>query len=526
MNEGREKEEMISSTRELVERAFRLYRTNRAYCYFKGRNLFEKTFEDLYIDTKKVEEFLREKDLLGKHIGIMGRTSYEWISLFYGVINSGSTAVLFANEMSPSEVVQKLQFADVACFVSDPDNQTEIEVAMEKEIQCYSFEEVFAEREWKKKENECTIIPNACSVMVFTSGTTMNAKAVMLSNENILQNAMSANSEFGFTQEDSSLSLLPVSHMFEITANIICSVYYGATLYINQSIKYFRKNLSAFRPTVLIVVPQILDALHKAIYRTAKKEHKLLLLKGMIGVSQALYRIGIDIRKVILEKIFPEITQVRIMICGGAYIDPEKLLFFNKLGIQVFQGYGITECSPIVALNTPSENHYQSVGKPISCCKVKIKDREILVSGANVMLGYYKAEELTKKAFDGEWFKTGDEGYFDDQGYLHLTGRKDNLLVLNDGENVCPDHIEAMLNDIEGVKESFVSEKDGMLAAALFPDSDYFGTKEKAQIEEELNRKIIKMNRSQPRHMQIANISISEQEFSKTVTRKIKRYRG
>ena len=313
---------------------------------------------------------------------------------------------------------------------------------------------------------------------------------------------------------------MPLSHTFEMMTYIAGALHCGGTLYINESVRTVKRNLRDKHPTILVVVPLILQTLRKEILATAKKQGKLEHLERVLKLNQTLQKFGLDLS----QQLFPDVHailggQLHTVICGGAALDPDLIRFFHALGIEVLQGYGITECSPVVTMNPPGHNRIGSVGKCLSCCEVMLQDREICVRGANVSPGYYKDPEANVASFRDGWFHTGDLGRFDQKGYLYFTGRLKNLIILANGENVSPEELEERLYQIDGILDAVVYEKDGIIRAELYVDRNLIPDATAAW------KFVTPINRSMASYKQIGEIVLRDTEFEKTVTRKIKRYK-
>ena len=355
--------------------------------------------------------------------------------------------------------------------------------------------------------------------IVFTSGTTGKSKGCMITHGNLARNAMNGKSFVYLTPQDSALSILPINHALEIAAGIMTPFSSGVTICINDSLKYLAKNLKIYKPTAMVVVPLVMETLHKNIWREIEKQKKTTKVKFAMKVAWFLYQCHIDVRRKMFSQILEQLGGgLRVLVVGGAYIEPELIKAFETWGITVVQGYGITECAPVISCNTDRCRKFDSVGKVVTGSEVKIVEDEIWVKGPIVMNGYYKNHEATAEAMEDEWFKTGDLGYLDEDNYLYITGRKKNLTILPNGENVSPEELEQKIMRIPYVKEVVVSEKEGMIQAEVFLDKEL---EEKA--EQKIHEDILVLNKSLPNYKKIGKVEVREQEFEKTTTRKIKR---
>jgi long-chain acyl-CoA synthetase len=335
-------------------------------------------------------------------------------------------------------------------------------------------------------------------------------------------------------------------HTYETTAGQLTALRIGVTICINNSLKYFMRNVKLFRPTAMVVVPLYLTTLRKRISDEIKKQNKENVLNVGVKATKVLKKVGIDARSVVFSEVLGSLGgRLKNIVCGGAAIDPETIEWFHNIGINVSQGYGITECSPLVAVNPLVTVHYNSVGVAIPGSKVKIIDDqdgiekdlpngeigEICVKGGHVMLGYYNDEEATKATFTEEgYFKTGDYGYIDDDGFIYITGRKKNIIVLDNGKNVYPEEIEEYLERIEKIKEVVVvgrTKESGevVLTALIYPDFDQYKGQCDNAIIDDIRSEVAKVNKTLPSFKQVRNIELKKNEFEKTTTRKIIRYK-
>lgn len=274
-----------------------------------------------------------------------------------------------------------------------------------------------------------------------------------------------------------------------------------------------------YRPSGMVVVPLVMETLYKNIWREIEKQNRVGVVKMAMKLAGLLYRCHIDIRRRLFAQIMEQLGgRLRIMVVGGAYIEPKLLRDFETWGITIVQGYGITECAPVISCNTDRYRKYASVGKVVTGSEVRIVEKEIWVRGPIVMKGYYKNPQETEQVFDGEWFKTGDLGYLDQDNWLYITGRKKNLIILPNGENVSPEELEQKMLRFPYVKEVVVSEKAGQIQAEVFLDQE---TEPKAEVK--IQEDMMILNKSLPNYKKIAKLVVREQEFEKTTTKKIKR---
>ena len=365
--------------------------------------------------------------------------------------------------------------------------------------------------------------PEGLAEILFTSGTTGVSKGVMLSQKNICANLMEyyrMNILANIHAEPVAMSVLPIHHTYELTIGHLGMLYRGITICINDRLENIVANLNRFKPAIILVVPTIAEAFYKKIMdgiSSGKNKRKIAMAKKISRIASAL---GIDVRrklyKSLLDKFGGNLTSI---VVGGAALRLEVAQTFEEFGVNMYQGYGLTECAPLVSSNCPKENRLGSVGKPIACMTAKIEQEEILVKGDCVMLGYYKNPEATAEVISEDgWFHTGDLGYLDEDGYLYITGRSKNLIILANGKNIYPEELESQLMTIDGVKDVMVYDRDGKICAAFHPtdinDKDVID-----HIKTSLN----KVNAELPSYKKIVAYDFIAREFPKTTTLKIKR---
>ena len=297
---------------------------------------------------------------------------------------------------------------------------------------------------------------------------------------------------------------------------MLCSMYFGLTLCLNDSLRNIKKNLLRFQPAIMVVVPLFVETFYKEITETIRKKRLTIPFAFLRFISFVLKKVGIDVSRRLFKSVHTQFGgNLNLFVCGGAFLDDSKIKFF--VGITILQGYGITECSPVVSAQTDRYTRMGAVGKVLPCTKVKIVDGEIAVQGDNVMIGYYKNQPLTDEAIVDGWFYTGDLGHLDEDNFLYLTGRKKNLIILSNGQNVSPEELELKLQNISEIKEALVYGENGQVCAEIFY-GEY-----SADIEETIRVHIGQLMKGWPIYKQIQIIKFRYEEFEKTTTRKIKR---
>lgn len=528
----------------------------------------ELTYGDFYYRFEQIKAAIKKRGLVGKRIALIGEYCPEWIEFFSATVAAGAVAIPFDRELLVSEIKGFIEIGKADAIVFSPKyskKYSELKEAGALDNLEYIIASSMTEIAEEAKDDERVmdidafiadaepefVLPSEImrakprgdmSIMLFTSGTTGSSKCVMLSERNLMSCASAACESVNFSENDVTLSVLPIHHTYEL-AITFAEMMYGMTVCVNDNLKHVLKNLKRFKPTALALVPLFVSTFNKKIWDEVKKKGKEKQLKMGMMASNTLRVVGVDIRK----KLFGDIIEafggnLNKIICGGAAMNPEHMKMFDAIGVELCEGYGITECSPLIAVNPYYKRKYGSVGPAVLCCEVKIdgestdeKGRvigEILVKGENVMIGYYDNVQANMEVFtDDGWFRTGDVGYMDNDGYIYITGRKKTVIVLNNGKNVFPEEIEEYLEKIPNIAECVVVGRDKgdgaevMLTAVIFPDFNSYEKDESIDvIAEDIKKQVLDMNRNLPSFKQIRNIEIRKTEFEKTTSRKIKRF--
>ncbi len=501
--------------------------------------------------------------LKGKTIALIGENRYEWSISYLAVLNGLGTIVPLDKEL-PQNEVKNLLIRSKANAVIFSDNNKDLLAGISDQLSSVDFYidmgssedsgKVLSFKNLLKKGHELLdggdrsfvdsqVDPEAPSILLFTSGTTDTSKAVMLSHRNICTNLMAMCSMTYIDENDVFLSILPIHHTYECTCGFLCPLYRGATVAYCEGLRHILKNLQESKATVMLGVPLIFEAIYRRIWEQAAKSGMDKKLKIGLALSNALRKFGVDIRKKLFAKVHESFGgNIKLFISGAAAIDPSISKGFRDLGIDFIQGYGLTECSPIVALNRDVDYKDDAAGLPLPNTEVKIDNPsadgigEIVVKGPGVMLGYYENQEETEAVLKDGWFYTGDLGYIDQEGFVHITGRKKNVIITKNGKNVYPEELEALLDKTPYIKESLVYSKpdessdDIIISAMIVPDIDKIQEdfKDKSlsdeEIKELIRNDIKKINKEMVIYKHIRDFIIRKEEFAKTTTRKIKRY--
>jgi len=534
------------------------------FTYFVGgKNTEDMTYGQLLVKIKEIAAGLTKSSLAGKKVAIIGETSPEWVATYLAVLASGGIAIPMDKELALPEVEGLLASvnADAICYSARfngalaeargnhpslktyiPFAPTDEELALDKTVSLSKL----CEKGRAAVEKGYTYPPvkniDGLAQLLFTSGTTGTSKSVMLSQRNIFSCVTSAVSTVDFSPDDVIVSVLPIHHTYEL-ACMMGAMNYGMHVCINDTIPHVLRNFQLFKPTALVLVPLFVYTIYKKIWAEAKKTGQDKKLRLGLAASHTLMRLGVDKRRDLFATVLNSFGgRLEKIVCGGAALNPKMVEFFDSIGIAIYEGYGITECSPLVAVSPYFARKYGSVGPAVPSCQVRIDEQmknarglgegEIQVKGDNVMLGYMNNDAANVESFteDG-WFRTGDMGYMDEEGYIYITGRLKSVIVLENGKNVFPEEIEEYLGDIELIAESVVvgrtEEGDDkvLLWAIVYPDDTKFpeGTDNEAKLSA-IEKEIDAMNKKLPTYKHIQKVELREVEFEKTTSRKIKRH--
>ena len=517
----------FESIRNFVDIVGTKYSAKIVYKYLVDGNIVEKKYGELRDDVFSLASYMVMNHMHDRHVVLVGGTSYEWVVTFLAVIMSGNVVIPLDKMLPESELLFLCKKGDANVIVYEPGFESLAEKAQNelsmKSI-CLKSGEFAKIMDTEACEMPVTDIDDLCEIL-FTSGTTGTSKGVMLSQRNILANLdeihrMDYTSNFGKKTEAVVMSVLPIYHTFELTVDNLGIMAYGATICINDSLENIVTNMNRFHPSVMLVVPAIAEAFYKKIREATADPALQKKLKKARKVSARMDKFGVNIRRKVYKAVHEKLGGNMLnIVVGGAALRPEICEYFKEFDIHIYQGYGLTECAPLVAADYPECDRVGSVGKPVSYMNVKIENEEIMVKGPGVMLGYYKDEEATAEVMSNGWFKTGDLGYLDEEGFLYITGRSKNLIILDNGKNVYPEELEEKINHFEGVKESFVYSDKGRICALILP----FDYSDKDRITE-IKKSIKGMNDELPTYKKISSVNFTVHEFPKTTTLKIKRH--
>lgn len=505
----------VPSLRELIDLGAEKFGEAPFIKYIKNGEITEKSFVQVQKDSKAVCRMLRSYSEEKKHFAIIGKTSYDYLMFFSGVIISGNVGVPFSPEISAKEAAELFKRADIEGVIYDGEFADKIQKIKAKCPQIDFYQKIDDENEapavYEKYSDsseyahlsDYAVNKKDCAVIIYTSGTTGVKKGVMLSSDalvgNITYHDYCADI---FNENDVSLSVLPMYHCYCFSGDYIKNLKDGVQLCLNTNLKDIVKNLTTFEPKVVRVVPLIAQSLLQRIKITLRRKPQLSPREA----AETVYG-----------------RNIKWIISGGAYLNPELVDEYEKLGIMLRQGYGMTEAG--CRISVPDENvSLSSVGRVIDLCEVRIQNGEIQVNTPTIMSGYYKMPEETEKMFtpDG-WLKTGDIGYVTEDRQLFVTGRVKNLIILSGGENVSPEAIEKKFADIELISEILVYGENNQLVAEIYPDFDYAESSGTDDIEAYLEDVIDRLNSTAKASHVISRVKLRETPFEKTGAGKIKR---
>lgn len=568
----RDEPKEIKSLRDLVETSAELYGDKILYIYKRGEARYSFSYNDYRRDLYRLGEGMSRIGLMGRTVAVIGESCPEYMTAYIAAVSGGGVIVPLDRDLGHAEIAR---FADLsgaeAVFYTEQFNDVLPSLAEQMPQVRYfipiapaegsdttdgsssagdavilPYSELLALGDKAMEEGDrsfldydCTADMSQMSALLFTSGTTGTSKGVMLSHANLVASVNAASRGTIFGPDNTFVDLLPMHHSYEITCGHLGAANLGGTVYINDSLKNTLRSITTFKPDSLIVVPLYVETMHKRIWAEIARKGMTRRVRALMKASSAMHRAGIDIRRKLFKQILDGLGgNLRYIICGGAPLSPELVRDFDAFGIEICEGYGITECSPLIAVNRHGKVRLRSVGQPVDNCEVRIADPsadgtgEIEARGRNVMLGYFGNEEATAEVFteDG-WFRTGDVGCMDADGYIYITGRKKNIIILSNGKNIFPEEIEEHLYTSPLIGECVVigrknSAGDTRITAVIYLSDEAAELEGKSEEEKlALIRDAVNtINRSLPVYKQVRDVELRGEEFEKTTTRKIKRF--
>lgn len=540
--------------REVLKKIEKNYMDEVGFLFKVKGDIVSIKYSQFVNDIKYLGEYLLSKNLKNKRIAFISPNRYEWEVTYMATACSGLVCVPLDRSLPEYEFRSLLVRSESDILIYDKKYEESIEKFKQddevtvQEYICMDTDFVSALEKGKelfnKKDNKFSRVKidnDKVSAMLFTSGTTAISKCVMLSQKNLCAQLYGISFLYPITKEDVYLSFLPLHHTFECTTGFLYGISVGAKRAYCEGLRHFVDNIKEFKITCFVTVPALLEGVYKNIMKNVEKNKKMMQLKLALKASDALKRIGIDVRTKLFKDVREKIGEdLRFVICGGAALNPDVSKALNDLGIIVYQGYGLTETSPVVCAECDKHQRLGSVGTHLEGVRVKIDKPdeegigEIITKSDSVMLGYYGDKEATKKVIKDGWFYTGDLGKMDSEGYLYITGRKKDVIILKNGKNVYPDELETLLNQLPAVKESIVygfTAEDGdiNLHCKLVYDSkeakeSLKGLEGEALREHYWNLIKNQINKKMPTYKYLKNVIITEEPLIKTTTNKVKRF--
>lgn len=541
--------EYCDDFREFLQMIHQKYNDRPAVTWFSRRGeRNDKSFYQLCQDAKAFAQALYKMGFAQKHIAIISENSYEWIVAYLGAVLSGGIALCIDIEQADETMQGMVLDADGELLICSPslapicapllDKHSHLRMVIVSEEDTHSETSFWGLCAMGHKSlaqegptyESIEIDSRQTASIVFTSGTTSTPKPVMLSHKALLTNALEALALVS-PQPDRSFGMLPFYHTYGFTATILSSLGGGLNVCINGDLKTMLRDLRDFRPQTIVAVPLILETVHKMIWDGIGKAGQTKNVRFLISLGRLIGRPSCFVRKHILRGLKGTgLEDLTLMVCGGAYLSRSVARDLIGFGILILQGYGITECSPLVSVNRNKAYDLVSVGYVLPSYEVKIKDGQILVRGISLMNGYYKDADLTQESFDDGWFKTGDLGRLDRQGRLYISGRIKHLIVMKNGKKVSPEEIESNLSTLPLIKEvvaygavSGNSADDVKVAVTIYPDPVETEGMTSYEILDHIQQKIDAVNSKLPLYKQIQMISLRNTEFEKTSSHKLKR---
>ncbi len=517
-----------------------------------------KTYKDVLDDVNALGTKIFDMNLNNKRFAVVGRNSYKWALSHLTNLLGGNISIPLDKDLQYEELESSLirSKADVIFFDEKyADNIAKLKQNGKTNLSQYiSFnklegfqciDDLIKEgkklvQSGKKDYIDAKIKDEDLSILLFTSGTTSQSKAVMLSQKNIASNVYAMLCVEKFYDTDVNIAFLPFHHIFGSTC-LIVMLSSGVKTVFPDGLKYIKQNLKEYGVSVFVGVPLLIEAMYKNVQKEIQKQGKEKLIKTAIKVSNALLKVKIDIRRKLFKQVIDGLGgHLRFIISGGAPADKEVIKAFNAMGIETVQGYGLTETAPVIAAENNRYKRTGSVGIPMKNLKVEIVNKdedgigEIRTKGPNVMLGYYENEEATDNVLKDGWFHTGDLGYLDDDGFLFITGRRKDMIVLKNGKKVFPEELESLVNRLDVVEESFVygmpdenDKNDVKLSIKVVYNKEQVKEKYGEISQEELHKNIWEevkeINKLLPKYKYIKSMIITDEELVKTTTKKIKR---
>ncbi len=538
----------IRDIRDMLTQSIEKFGDKAAFLVKKDGAYAPITYKEFGEDVYALGTALISRGFLGKKIAVIGENRYEWALSYMATVCGVGIIVPMDKELPETEILQLVETAGVDAVFYSPKNAKAVENApiahkfnMETDLPTLLAEGRALLADGNREYMDITIDPEEMRILLFTSGTTSAAKAVMLCHRNIAENIMGMCSMVFIGKDDTFLSVLPLHHTYECTCGFLCLLYRGCTIAYSEGLRYITKNLAETKATMMLGVPLLLETMYNRVWKQAEKSGRAKKLRLGIKLSRALLKVGIDKRREIFKEIHNTLGgHLRMLVAGAAAIDPKVAEGLRDFGIEAIQGYGLTECAPIAALNRDCNYRDAAAGLPLPGVDIKIEDAdengigEIVIRGKNVMLGYYNNPAATAEVMRDGWFYSGDYGYIDKDGFVYITGRKKNVIVTKNGKNIFPEEIETYLNRAPIVAESMVygieqADGDTLVAVMIQPDAEeaknLLGENyTKEALQKALEEAVAGVNNSLQNYKRVSRVILHEDDFEKTTTKKIKRH--
>ncbi len=555
----------VTDLKDLLYSGLELYADNPLF--------FEKSKESGKFETVFYKDYVKEVEYLGTalidlglkdtFVGVMGENRYRWTTSYMAVVNGIGTVVPIDKELPVNEILNIIKRCTPSAILFSGKKNKQIEAAAadaplvkyfigmdikpdEEHDRFLSYEKIISKgKELLEGGNtdytSVEIDAKAIKILLFTSATTSESKAAKLSHYNIAENLMSMSTIINIKESDRFLSILPLHHTYECTCGFLCPLYRGGSIAFCQGLKYIVDDLKASGATVMLGVPLLFESMYKKLWKKAEASGSADKMRKALKISGFLMKIKIDLRKKLFASIYNGLGgNIRMFISGAAAISPDVAVFFRGIGLAFLQGYGLTECAPILALNSDIDFVDAAAGKAIPGIEIQIWEPndegvgEIVAKGPNIFEGYLDQPELNKEIFEGGYFHTGDMGYMNDEGFVFITGRKKCVIVTQNGKNIYPEEIELLINAHPYVAESMVfgksvaDSKEEIITASIYPDLEAFEAEFKKSdselVEAKIKEMIREINTKLINYKKVKDIIIRSKEFTKTTTSKIKRY--
>lgn len=507
---------MAAMIRDILEDSVKNFAEVEAVKWLKKKEIFARSYRELMDNVAAVRRGLREEGFQGKHISLIGTSSVEWIESYLGIITGNTVAVPLDAGLPEEDLIDLICRSDSEALFLSPKNKALLDEIL---AQCPKLQKIWLLQEEESESTDERVsslaefkvasqsgdedldrpAPDDVATIIFTSGTTGKSKGVMLTQDNLASNVEAVD----YTTEPGSvlLSVLPIHHAFCLVMDWLKGFSLGATVCINDSLLHMVKNMGIFKPDVMLMVPMMIETIYKR----------------LASVDSAIPK------KAVAGQVFG--GNLKIIFTGGAHLDPYYIDQFAEYGVEVLEGYGMSECSPVISCNMPQLHKAGSIGKPLSNVEVEFENGEILVKGSSVMKGYYHMPEETAATLKDGWLHTGDKGYLDEDGFLFINGRVKNLIILSNGENVSPEEIENKLALHALVGEVIVTGEKNGLTARIYPEQEVVAAKglDEEKVAAALQEVLDQYNKNQPTYRQITGLVVRKNPFIRNSTKKIKR---